>query len=154
MSKDKREISEEYTQIMKEIIDERDELDDIRDSDVQIICLKSALKKRRNGKLVFGQCEKVQDKNKWAIPCDFTITIFEPNVSYFSDEQIRILIFHELLHVGAAFNGEHWIRHHDLEDFKLIVNEFGTDWAAFGGGPVPEDDAEPEVGDEQKVESV
>lgn len=79
---------------------------------------------------MLGQCEKVAEKYKWGIPCDFTITIFEPNIVGFTEEQIKILLFHELLHVGYDPEGERlYVKPHDLEDFKLIINEFGTDWA-------------------------
>lgn len=80
---------------------------------------------------VLGQCEKIQDKYKWSIPCDFTITVFEPNVEGLTDEQIRILLFHELLHVGINRDGDkesYFVNPHDLEDFKLIVDKYGTDW--------------------------
>jgi predicted SprT family Zn-dependent metalloprotease len=53
------------------------------------------------------------------------VTIFEPNVAEFSEEQMRILIFHELLHVGEDGKS---VRPHDLEDFKVIINRFGTEW--------------------------
>ena len=145
---DRREINEEYNEIMHELIEERSELEHIKYSDVTIICLSSCHRKKKNGGKVYGQCEKVQEKNKWSIPCDFTITIFEPNIIGFTDEQLRILIFHELLHVGVAC-GEYYIRPHDLEDFKQIVNEFGTDWAE-----VKDDIPKPEGNDEQTVESV
>ena len=125
---DKRQISEEYTQIMNELLDEREELRPIVDSGVSIICLSSCHKKRAKGKIIFGQCEKVQEKNKWSIPCDFTITLFDPNIQGFTDDQIRTLILHELLHVGVE-GDQLFVRPHDLEDFKQIVEEFGVDWA-------------------------
>ncbi len=125
---DRREVNEEYNEIMKELIEERKELEALRYAPVTIICLSSCHRKKKNGGLVYGQCEKVQEKNKWSIPCDFTITVFEPNCEGFTEEQMRILIFHELLHVGID-GSDFFVRPHDLEDFKLIVNEFGTDWA-------------------------
>ena len=78
----------------------------------------------------------IRKKYKWGIPCDFTITVFEPNVEGMTDEQMRILIFHELLHVGITFNSDgtesYFIVPHDLEDFKLIVDRYGTDWSKHG----------------------
>lgn len=81
--------------------------------------------------MVFAQCEKVAEKYKWGIPCDFTITVFEPNVAKFNEAQLRVLLFHELLHIGVEFNDDgisFSVKPHDLEDFKLIVDRFGTDW--------------------------
>ena len=93
-----------------------------------IICLASDQEKKSNGKLIFGQTEKIADKYKWGIPCDFTITIFDPNVAYWTADQMKILMLHELLHVGV--DGDRlYIRPHDLEDFKSIIAEYGVDWA-------------------------
>jgi hypothetical protein len=126
---DNRRISEEYQQIADELINTRPEFEHIKESDATIICLASDCEKK-NGKdrVVFGQCEKVADKYKWGIPCDFTITIFEPNVAGWDDERIKILIMHELHHVGID-EGRFYIVKHDLEDFKAIVEEFGASWS-------------------------
>ena len=129
---DKREVNEHYAELAREIIENEPELKDILDSQVTIVYLSSEHKKKSDGKLVFGQCEKVAEKYKWGIPCDFTITIFEPNVEGFSEEQLKILLFHELLHIDIVFNPDgtetYSTRGHDLEDFKLIIDRYGTDW--------------------------
>ena len=124
---DSRRISDEYNRIAQELIDTRPELEDIKGGDVSIICLASTHEKKSGNKVVFGQCEKIAEKYKWGIPCDFTITIFEPNVAGFTEEQLKILIFHELLHVGVD-GARLFIRPHDLEDFKTIIEEFGVNW--------------------------
>ena len=124
---DNRAINDDYCQIASDLIQERPELEHLRGADVTILCLSSDCEKKTSKKVILGQCEKIADKYKWGIPCDFTITIFEPNVAGFTDEQLRILIFHELLHVGV--DGERlYIVPHDLEDFKVIIDEFGVDW--------------------------
>jgi hypothetical protein len=123
-----RTINEDYQKIANELIATRPELEDLRNSDVTIICLASDQEKKSNGKLIFGQTEKIADKYKWGIPCDFTITIFDPNVAYWTADQMKILMLHELLHVGV--DGDRlYIRPHDLEDFKSIIAEYGVDWA-------------------------
>lgn len=124
---DNREMNELYQQIAQELINERPELEAIKNSDTTIICLSSDCEKKSNKKLVFGQCEKIADKYKWGIPCDFTITIFEPNVIGFTEEQLKILIFHELLHVGID-GDKFFINPHDLEDFKVIIDNYGVNW--------------------------
>ena len=128
-----RIICEEYARIGAELIENEPELAYIRDSDVSIVYLSSDLKKR-DSKVTetLGQCEKIQSKYKWGIPCDFTVTLFEPNIAGLTDEQIEILIFHELLHVGIDENGKFFSNPHDLEDFKVIVDRFGVDWARPG----------------------
>lgn len=127
-----RTISEEYNQIGRELIETEPELVDILNSRATIIFLGSNKKKMEKGKTVFAECEKISDKYKWGIPADFTITVFEPNVAEFTPRQMRILLFHELLHVGIEYTdaGEKYsTRPHDLEDFKLIIEKFGPRWA-------------------------
>ena len=130
---DLRQINEEYAKIGRELIETEEALVDIANSQATIIYLSSEHKKVASGKAILGQCEKVADKYKWGIPCDFTITVFEPNIEGMSQDQIRMLIFHELLHVGIEFGADgsesYSVKPHDLEDFKLIIDRYGTDWS-------------------------
>jgi len=96
-----------------------------------IIYLSSTAEKKSKKRKVLGECEKVQDKNKWAIPCDFTITLFEPNMAGLTDEQVAMVIYHELLHIGSDGDSK-WIKPHDLNDFKSIIDRFGTGWDVPG----------------------
>lgn len=127
-----RQISEKYTAIGKKLIEEEDELDYIKLSNVSIIFLQSDTSKKKSKDMVVkAECEKISDKYKWGIPCDFTITVFEPNVTGMTDDQIKILLFHELLHIGIDFgdDGEkYFVNPHDLEDFKIIIDRFGVNW--------------------------
>ena len=126
-----REISEEYALIANGLIQTDEELEYIRNSGVCIIYLASDREKKSKGRLICGECEKVPDKCKWSVPCDFTITIFEPNVEKFTEEQLRILILHELLHVGIEMDGneeKYYVVPHDIEDFRVILERYGVDW--------------------------
>lgn len=125
---------ERYELIGRDLIAEEPALAYIRNSDVEIAFLASDSPKKSRDKLVFGECEKVPAKYRWRIHEDFTITVFEPNVEHFTEEQYRMLILHELLHIGIkkGANGEldsYYIRPHDLEDFKMVIDRYGTDWA-------------------------
>ena len=129
---DNRTINKEYAEIGADLIKKEPSLRDVRDSEVTIIYLSSEHEKKENGKVVGAQCEKIPQKYKWAIPCDFTITVFEPNVERFTEEQMRILIFHELLHVGIERDGNeetYRIIPHDVEDFKEILDRYGIGWS-------------------------
>lgn len=130
---DNREISEEYARIGAEVIETEESLIDIRNSQATIIYLTSEQKKLSKGKKVCAECEKVPDKYKWSVPSDFTITVFLPNVDGFSEEQKRILMFHELKHVGIVFNSDGSESYntvpHDYEDFKEIIDRYGTNWS-------------------------
>lgn len=129
---DIRHINEQYTEIGMELINTEPRLFDIRNSDCTIVFLSSELAKVQNTKIVFAQCEKVPDKYKWAVPADFCIVVFDPNVEEFTEEQLRILLFHELLHVGID-GDSYFVRPHDIEDFYEIIDRFGMHWSDTGG---------------------
>lgn len=130
---DNRQIREEYAEMAAKIIEEEPLLTDIANSQATIVYLGSDNPKTGKKKTIFAECEKVQDKNKWAIPADFTITVFEPNTVGFTEDQMRILLFHELLHVGIEFTEDgqekYSIKPHDYEDFKIIIDRYGTEWS-------------------------
>lgn len=125
---DRRTLSEEYANIGNELIETMPELAPLKYADITVVYLSSEHRKKGKGKKVCAQCEKVGEKYKWGIPADFTITVFEPNIEGFTDEQIRILLFHELLHIGRP-DGTWTTVPHDLEDFKIIIDKYGTEWA-------------------------
>ena len=129
-----RVINENYKAIAENLIETEAELLYIKDSRVRIAYLESdQSKKADKDKLVLGECEKVAAKNRWAIDYDFTITLFKNNLIGLSEEQIEIVLFHELLHVGIEPGADgdeiYNVRKHDLEDFKIIIDKYGTDWA-------------------------
>lgn len=131
---DKRSINEKYAEVARELIQTEPSLEPIRDSSVTIIYLSSEHEKKQGSKLIYGQCERVPEKYRWAVPADFTITIFEPNVERFTDHQIRILLLHELLHVGIEKDGNeevYSVRPHDVEDFREIIERYGMDWGDY-----------------------
>ena len=126
-----RRLSDEYAKIAMDLIRSEPELEYIRESNVEILFLASDLEKKSKKRVIFGECEKVPDKWKWSVPCDFTITIFEPNVERFTNDQIRILLFHELLHVGIEVDGneeKYYTAPHDIEDFRTILDRYGMEW--------------------------
>lgn len=128
---DERRISEEYTEIGKRVIEKMPELSHLRNADVQIMFLAGDCRKKSGGHPVLGQCERVPEKYRWCVPCDFTVTVFEPNVRELSGEQLEILLFHELLHIGIR-NGKFVLIPHDCEDFMAVLNKYGADWASPG----------------------
>lgn len=128
---DNRHLNEEYAEIAQALIDSEEALQYIKESQVSIAYLSSDLKKKDSGRIVHAQCELVSDKYKWGIPADFMITVFDPNVLGFSDEQMKILLFHELLHINIRYqDGEekYSINPHDIEDFRYIIDRFGSHW--------------------------
>ena len=127
-----REISDEYKHIGEELILTAPELDAIRESTVSLVFLKSDFEKKSKGKTVYGECEKIPGKYRWAIPYDMAIIIYEPNVERFTKEQLRILMLHELMHVGIKEDGNeetYYVVPHDVEDFRAIIDKYGLDWS-------------------------
>lgn len=129
-----RAINDNYRKIAEELIESEPELAYIKDSRVKITYLESdQCKKNGPDRYVLGECEKVAAKNRWAITSDFTITIYKNNCIGLSPEQIRMVLNHELLHVGIELGADgdeiYTVRKHDLEDFKIIIDKYGTDWA-------------------------
>lgn len=130
-----RQINDNFKAIGEDLINTEPELRYIKDSRVRIIYLESdSTKKSGTDTVVHGECEKIAAKNKWAIPADFTITLFVKNNVGMREDQIRTLIFHELLHIGITPGADgdeiYSVRDHDLEDFKVIIDRYGTDWAS------------------------
>lgn len=128
-----RTLSERYAKLALALIENDPMLAHIAESKATICYLSSDYAKRSKGRAVKGECEKVADKNKWAIPCDFTITIYEPNCEGMSDELVSRVLFHELLHVGIDVDEDgcekYSIRPHDLEDFREVLARWGIDWS-------------------------
>lgn len=126
-----REISTHYTAIAQAWIDNCEEFKHLKDA--TIIYLESNHQKKSKHRRVFGLCEKVQDKNKWAIPADFTITFYKPHMEMLAEWQQEIVVYHELLHVG--FEGEDKPMStvpHDIEDFRKVMDMFGAHWDEEG----------------------
>ena len=124
------EINDEYTAIAEEIIKEPD-FDEVRDY-ASFVVLSSEEEKTKNKQVVYGECKLVPKLYKLFCPYDFLIIIYDVNAASFSPEQMRILIEHELLHMGYDLEGNEptpYIVPHDYEEFKQIMDKYGIDWA-------------------------
>ena len=130
---ERREKSAYFENIANKLIDTTPELAYIKNSQVKVVYLVSTQAKKTGNKVVHGECEKIPAKYRWAIPADFSITLFAPNNEHMSESQLEILLFHELLHIGieAADDGteNYSCIPHDLEDFKTIIDKYGTEWS-------------------------
>lgn len=131
--------SERYAQLGEDVIDEHPELEFIRQYKVRIGYMVSNKEKRSSGRAVFADCRKVQDYYKAEfVPYDFLITVYQANceAAAFTEEEYRILMFHELLHVKADMNDKGEIRFsvapHDIEDFAVILKQYGLGWQLKG----------------------
>lgn len=123
--------NEYYKVLADEIIAARPELQFIKDCSLRIAYREANQAKKKVDALVYGECEKVTDKNKMYMGYDFIITIYEPNIKDWDTNRVKVLLFHELLHIGAENTGSGvrtWIVPHDFEEFYAVSNQFGIGW--------------------------
>ena len=125
-------LSDRYAAMADEVIKEHSDLQWIAAAGIRIGYLESDREKRKNGKLIMGECIRVKDLYKCLIPYDFLVVVYGPNVVDASEDVLRILLYHELLHVGMSEDGQevrYVINPHDLEDFRETIDLYGLDWA-------------------------
>lgn len=123
-----KKISERYTEIGEAIKAELfPELED-----VSVAWLESDQEKRVGGGIRCAECTKVSSSYEWCCPYDFYITVFEPNVERMTDAQIKILLEHELMHIGHD-DKRNWIVDHNVQEFREIIRKYGMDWASEQG---------------------
>lgn len=94
----------------------------------KVAWLSSDKKKMDNGKVVFADCRKVADAYDWCCNYDFIITVYEPNAAALDEEQIKILLEHEIMHIGFD-EGKCSIIPHDTDEFTEIIRKYGIDWS-------------------------
>lgn len=125
------EYNRSYAAIGRHMIKTDPVFEDLRDSGVRIAYLSSQEEKRKNGREILGECVLVKDQYRWCVPYDFMIFIYEPNCLWLDEKQKRILIMHELMHVGIDQDSDEIrfrIVPHDVEEFWTIINRYGLTW--------------------------
>ncbi len=126
--------SKEFAKTGRRLIREIPELKFISENKCKVAFLTSEQEKTSGGgqKKVFGQCIKVSEQYQWICPYHFMIVVYSQNCAGFSDEQFEILLLHELLHIGFkedSIEPMFYIREHDYEEFKQIVDKYGLEWS-------------------------
>ena len=112
------------------VIDKFERLHFIRDYEIKIGYVRSYEKKRTVNGITFGSCMKVNDIFKAYLPFDFIVTFYDPNIDTMNDNQLKILMLHELSHIGIGERGFK-INPHDIQDFYRILRDYGLDWNEF-----------------------
>lgn len=127
------EMSEKYFEIGNAVMQAVPELRWIIDAGISIGYM-ACFKEKKNGpKTVLGECIRVQDLYSPFCPFDFLIVIYEKNIIGLNDNQIKVLLWHELKHVGWNFEKDHAeIVPHDVEEFYSIIDRFGSRWSDPG----------------------
>lgn len=131
-----------YEMIAADLIEKEDIFEDIKENNIRIRVLESNKPAPKKGRVVLGECRKISEKTKDmfqaigmeenGIP-DFIVIIYKERITGFTPEQLRILIMHELLHIGVKENSDtgevtYHIAKHDLEDFRFIIDQYGPYW--------------------------
>ena len=131
-----RTISDKYEEIGMELIEKHPILDEVKRflaaERIKLIFLESTKEKKSVRGAVYADCEKIADSKRWAIDADFVITVYKPNVEIFTEAQIKVLLLHELMHIGLEVSekGElkKYIIPHSVQDFRYILEKYGLNW--------------------------
>lgn len=117
--------SETLTELAKEVLAEHPELE----ANNAAIAFMESDKNKTKGKssIVYADCHKIPEKEHVLSGYDFIITFYAGSMNM-SDQALRILMYHELLHAGMAEDGKAYIVPHNLEDFREIIEQYGVDW--------------------------
>jgi hypothetical protein len=78
--------------------------------------------------ITFGDCRKVPPVYQAFLPYVFVITFYECNTARLDENRLKILMLHELMHIGFGINKPWKIVRHDVEDFKVLLACFGLEW--------------------------
>lgn len=104
---------------------------DLRNCKIKLLFYDKA--KKRAGKLILATAEVVNSKYKYLTNIDFIISIYDKVWEQTADIEKKAILDHELTHcfVGEDKHGNpvYTIIPHDVEDFKVILDRYGTDWA-------------------------
>lgn len=125
------EQCEEYEKIASEVIDAIEELRFIKELEIKVGYVRSYEAKTNKGGIVMADCRKVKAIYQCFIPFDFIITVYEPNVSLLTENQMKALLWHELKHIGInemTLALTYREVPHDIEDFYSIIDRLGTRW--------------------------
>lgn len=136
--------SKKYADLARKVIRAVPELRFIRDTGIKIAYVESDRRKIVNGRTVYADCRKTPDLYYPFVKHEFIITVYEPNVEDLNDNQVKLLLLHELLHVGIEEHTQevkYIVNPHDYEEFKYIADRYGLEWSE-PGADVPDITAE------------
>jgi len=121
------ETSDDLKELALGVIADNPKLKPIADSGCRIAFLYCDKEKTSHGKKVYADTTKIADKVKVLAKFDFVITFYKPTCMTLSEDKLRILMKHELKHIGVK-DSKFSILPHDVEDFSDIIEEHGMDW--------------------------
>jgi predicted metallopeptidase len=125
------DIADDIQELAEHIIKLKTELYIIPTFNIRIGYVRAWENKNKNGRAVFADCRKITGSYQAYLPYDFLITIYEPNMAWLTENQKKIVIYHELRHVGMTERGLTVVPH-DTEDFNSILEHYGLYWSEPG----------------------
>lgn len=126
-----------YKFVIKTLVDYFPELSHIDPEEIVTVSNIKVDNRNKKAKTVFADITKISDKlfavNKEYFignkPYKYILQIYENHVENFTDEQLIVVIYHELLHISEEGN----LRSHDFEDFYGVIDKVkNTRWANDG----------------------
>lgn len=129
------EFSPDYEELGRAVIDAVPELWMIKEADIRVGFLKCFREKVTGKRRIYGECEKLSELYRDLLGFDFFIVIYEPNVVHMSLNQKKVLMWHELLHIGIDDDSgkpKYVVNPHDLEEFDSIITRVGLRWSEPG----------------------
>jgi hypothetical protein len=124
------EPSKDLRQLAEMIINKFPRFQIIPEYDIRIGYVLSQ-EKPPGTKTKYADCTKVKLKYQAWLPFDFIITFYEPNTETLSENQRKILMLHELRHIGIGEKGLRLVEH-EIEDFESILKDYGIKWNYYG----------------------
>lgn len=124
------EVADDLRELGEAVIKAMPELHIIPDLDIKVAYVRGYYPKRDKGKEIQADCRKTTGTYTAFLPYDFVITFYEPNISQLSENQRKILMLHELRHIGVGERGLR-IENHEVEDFVSILHRYGIEWNGF-----------------------
>ncbi len=127
----------DYDELLSDLLLNEPAVSYISEADIAVGVVASTVEKKRSGgtAIIKADCRKVPAYWKMFTPYDFLVTVYEPNCQGMTEEQLRTLFLHELLHIGVNPKDplKTYVRDHDLQDFRLIIDRYGVDWDKVNG---------------------
>lgn len=121
------ETSKDLAELSEKVIAKYGELKPIAENNVRVAFLYCDKEKTSNGKTVYADTTKLNDKVKALAPYDFVVTFYRPSCTGIDESKMETLMRHELKHIGVN-DGKFKIVPHDVEDFSDIIEEQGMKW--------------------------
>ena len=125
------EPADDIKELAEKIISMKPELAFIYECDIKVGYVRAYESKRRQGRVTFADCRKINGPYLAYLPYDILITAYEPNMAWLTENQRKVVIYHELRHIDVNERGI-TVRPHDIEDFESILSEHGLNWSQPG----------------------